>query len=56
MLVSSSEGFARDGLLAAILLRALMIAVVVGKIEVSKVQNYLEVCADVKRVWFQKRS
>lgn len=28
MLVSSSEGFARDGLFAAILLRALMIAVV----------------------------
>jgi hypothetical protein len=28
MLVSSSEGFARDGLLAAILLRALMIVVV----------------------------
>lgn len=54
MLVSSSEGFARDGLLAAILLRALMIAVVVEEIEVSKVQNYLEMCVVFKRVWFQK--
>lgn len=30
MLVSSSEGFAREGLFAAILLRALMIAVVLS--------------------------
>lgn len=33
MLVSSSEGFAREGLLAAILLRADMIAVVVVDVE-----------------------
>jgi len=38
MLVSSSDGFWRDGLLAAILLRALMVAVVVRseRFEVEK--------------------
>lgn len=37
MLVSSSDGFAREGLLAAILLRALMFAVVVrSRIEIVR--------------------
>lgn len=36
MLVSSSDGFWRDGLVAAILLRALMIVVVVGRKRASR--------------------
>jgi hypothetical protein len=39
MLVSSSEGFARDGLLAAILLRALMFAVVVRMEKLQKMRE-----------------
>lgn len=42
MLVSSSEGFAREGLLAAILLRALIFAVVVMGDEILAA-NFLEV-------------